>query len=213
MYNISNPIRFLFTFTILFLWLNSPAQIGLKVLQIRPAGEMKMTMKKTVTGEILWINDFEQKVRLRVGGSYASLKPRLDTFLITGIKENGAGTTVLPGYLVFHKYDVMSVSAGIDYGVKLNKEESFFIYPGIDLIAVGVNLSYDEEIETLHNTSYSGLSASGGIGFRIGTEYLFKEKVGVFLEATQNVFLLSINGNQSILSLRDLGLGIRYNFY
>jgi len=194
------------TFFLILVTHVSFSQIGVRGYQFRPTGELGFVMNKTFSGEILLLHDFEETWRGRFGLSFISLKPRLDTFPVIAIMYS-SGTTVLPGYQVFHKYNITLISAGVDYAVL--KKESFFLYPGIDLIAGGVSIDYDAYYETYKSESYSGGGLLAGFKFRAGAEYAFHDNAGIFLEANRSMYLVT---EQGFLSHNEYGLGFRYKF-
>ena len=133
--------KIIFVFFIL-VGLRSSAQVAFEMLQFRPTGQLGAIMKKAITGEILIMQDFDEDWRGRIGLSYVSLKPRLDTFPVTSVVISGStGTSVIPGYEVYHQYSMYVLSFGFDYN--LLKKDHFFLYPGMDLLIGGTNSSYD----------------------------------------------------------------------
>jgi len=184
--------------------LNSSAQVAVEVLQFRPTGQLGAIMKKTISGEVLIVQDFDDDWRARIGISYASLKPRLDTFPVTSVIISNT-TTVIPGYEVYHKYNMFFISAGMDYD--LLKGDHFFLYPGMDILIGGVNSVYDHVGYT--DGSTSGGDMFGGLKFRAGGEYEFKSKIRVFAELTRSIYLVQ---EQGLLNHNEIGLGIRFNF-
>ena len=185
------------------------AQIGVRLIQFRPAGQQGFAMNKTLTGEIMYIENFNEanSTRARLGICFAALKARLDTFPLTAVKESGNTTSILPGYEVFHKYNVYFLFAGVDYPVL--KHNSFYLFPGIDFLIGGIDMKYDLYYETFKEESFTGGNILVGFRLRAGAEYEIAEKAGVFLEVTRNMYFVE---DQGFLSHNDIGLGFRYNF-
>ena len=181
--------------------------VALKVIQFRPTGLTGAIMKKSISGELLYIQDFNEKWRGRVGFSYASLQPRLDTFPVYAVMDGNSGTTVLPGYEVYHQFNYYLLSFGVDF--KMLHRKKFSIYSGAEILMGGIDMEYDSYYETLLEESYSGGSTLAGCKFRLGTEYNLNEHAGIFFEACRNMYYLNKTG---FFSHNDIGLGFRYTF-
>lgn len=188
--------------------INSFSQIGARFFQFRPTGELGAVMKKTFSGEILLMHEFEDRWRTRFGFSYISLKPRMDTFPVVAIMYSGStGTSVLPGYQTFHKYNITLISGGVDFAIL--KKDPLFLYPGIDILAGGVHLEYDEYYETYKEGSFTGGELLAGFRFRAGAEYYVMKNAGIFMEISRNMYLIT---EQGFLSHTEIGIGFRYSF-
>src|SRR5205085_54224 len=125
---------------------NSQGQIAVKLIQFRPTGELGMTMSKAITGEIMYLSKFDNNWRMRGGLSYVSFKARMDSFPVYAIMEDANGTTVLPGYQVFHKCNMTYIFFGMDYAF-LDKEK-FYAYGGMDIMMGSMKQNYDLSYET-----------------------------------------------------------------
>jgi hypothetical protein len=192
----------IFGLLFLFVSLNSFAQIGLQLLQFRPTGEMGMVMKKGITGELLYMDNFDDRWRVRAGLSFISLRPRMDTFPSYAIEESN-GVTVLGGYQVFHKYSLTFLSVGVDYSI-IDKEP-FFFYPGVDLVVGGLDTKYDTSYPTFLDESYSGGEVLVGFRFRLGGEYAISKTFGVFAEITRSFYFINETG---FFSNNNIGIGL-----
>jgi len=102
---------------LLFAALGGFAQIGLRLVQFRPTGELGMIMEKNVSAELLYIDDFEDDVRFRISLGMFKLQPRMENFPITGTIYNGQGLRVTPGVQHFEKWDMYFFSGGMDWAV------------------------------------------------------------------------------------------------
>lgn len=207
-----NPINLsccILTFLLLILTsFNNQAQVAVKFLQIRPAGNLGMLFEKTYTGEIMYRHDFEKRFSPRVGITYADFSPRLDTFPLTLLKEEGAKQTVIPGFLVISTYNLYFLFAGLDYN--LVKKEHFFLYPGIDFLTGFSKLGFDQSYETISDGSYySDGGTFAGLRFRAGAKVKLLKYLGLFMEATKTIYYSDDLG----LSIHnDFGIGLHMDF-
>jgi hypothetical protein len=195
----------------LILFANSAfAQISLRVYNYRPTGEFGFVMKPTFSAEIGFIRPFEDDKRLRVRASVSFLvmKPRMESFPIYGILHDGTGDHVLPGTQSFQKYNIGQLFAGFD--VAFIQKEKFFAYGGLDLTIGGANVDYTDNIETFKNESYSGGGILAGFRVRLGAEYDFSDKIGMFIDAQRSIWLIS--DPAAFNWANDYGLGVKYNF-
>ena len=163
-------------------------------------------MNKKFTGEYMYLQDFDSKVRMRIGFTYLSLKPRLDTFPVVALVEDN-GFSVVPGQQVFHKYDLFLLIFGADYQVFNNN--SFSAYAGMNIMIGALDKQYELTYPTLTDESYSGSSKVGGVALRIGAEYMINEHLGAFIEGSRNFYLFE---NDGIFSANDIGIGVHYIF-
>jgi len=189
-----------------FIAIDSSAQIGFKLIQFRPVGELGMVMSKKITGELMYLQEFDEKTRMRFGLSFTSLKPRLDTFPVYAYKDDGQ-LSVLPGYEVYHKYNMIILFGGMDYA--FIDEENLFVYAGLDILIGGVDQQYDRAYETYVDESFSGGSKLAGGRLRIGGEYMFNENIGAFLELSRAMYYVE---DSQWLSNNDIGIGVHYVF-
>jgi len=191
------------------------SQVGVKVYQFRPLGELGFAMNKKLSSEILFLPEFNNKVRLRFGFSRVALKPRLTTFpTYTIISGDGVGDiisgtgniAILPGAKTYTKYNIFWISSGVDW--RLIDSEKIQVYSGADVLAGGLTENYELITEALSEVSYSGADILGGIRLRLGVEYLIN-KVGIFVEAEGSSYLINHRG---FFSNHALGFGLRHQF-
>jgi len=183
-------------------------QIGIKLFQFRPIGDLGAAMKKSYSGELMYIGDFENgNLRLRAGVSFIILKPRLDTFPVYTLKQDGNGITAYPGYEVYHKYNMYLFHMGFDY--KIITLGNFSFYPGLDFIVGGVDMDYNLSYETLSGENFSGGEILGGIRLRLGADYSISEKTGLFMEISRSMYKIAEQGG---FSHHEIGIGFRYKF-
>jgi hypothetical protein len=73
------------------------AQVGIKLTQFRPTGELGYIVERKFAPEFQFIQDFEDPTRMRFSFLYLDLQPRLDTFPSTGYISDSNEFRVLPG--------------------------------------------------------------------------------------------------------------------
>jgi hypothetical protein len=203
-------MRKLLLFLFLVTAFNCTAQIAVKVFQFRPTGEQGFAIERKFSAEIMYMNNFgdeDDKWRSRFGISYMALKPRLDTFPVFATMTDGSGSYVLPGYEVYHKYNMGYIFCGADY--KVFETGNFVFYPGLDVIAGAISRNYDSHYETLSDGSDNVGNIFGGLRIRAGVTYNLTDRAGVFLEAERAYYLADEMGG---LSHNDIGLGFLYSF-
>ena len=133
-----SPKRILIILAVLFLFVESTsAQIGLKMSMVSPNGDIGQYYNKGVSGDLFVVaKDDNGPWRERAGLFYTKLTSRLDTVPVyavqTGTLMGGSGTTVLPGYLVDHKFSMGYVYIDIGYRVLRVKKLSLYIGAGLD---------------------------------------------------------------------------------
>ena len=182
-------------------------QVGLKFTHFRPTGQMGAVLKPTIGAEVLskTFND-DSKFIVRYGLTVGKFQARMDTFPDYGV-ISGQGTTVTPGFTVIHKYNLLTLTMGLDYTIQLSDKLS--LYPGIDLGAIIIAMEYDSHTALISSEGYTG----GGTGilcrFRAGIEYKVIENLGVFAESQRNLAFLVETGG---MGYNDYGIGVRYNF-
>ena len=182
------------------------AQLAVKLSYIRPTGTMGATLKPTVGGELIYkpSKGDDKKSRsgfnLRIGLGFAKFTPRLDTFPTYGVLVSQA-TTVTPGYTVIHKYNITTLSMGVDYTIGLS--EKFYIYPGMDVGALFSSLQYESVTPLISDAGYSGGYAFLSTRLRFGAEYFVKDNLSLFTEATAQYEFFSGNRRPGLQRLRS----------
>ena len=196
------------TLFFIFIYFNFFSQVALKIINVRPTGELGMLMKPTITGELFY-KDFDNESDFipRFGLGFIKFATRLDTFLVQGLIVSQS-TTVSPGYMTYQKYNLIYLYGGVDYKIKLSKALS--LYPGIDVNLGGTVVEYQSQYPTISSEGYSGGSVYVGIRLRAGAEYeIKKEKAAIFIEATRNMNLIP---REAFFAYNDYGIGFRYKF-
>jgi len=191
---------------VLCLSLQTSAQIGVKLIQFRPVDEFGMVMSKQFSGELMYQSEFDDSRRFRFGLGYVPFSPRLDTFPVVAY-EDGNGLKVLPGYEVFHKYNMMYLFGGMDYAFWEN--DSWFAYGGLDLIGGGIDKDYDLYYATLSDEHNSGGEKLAGGRLRVGGQYMLSEHAGINLEFARAYYWLEEDG---WFSHNEIGIGFQYIF-
>lgn len=189
--------------------LPSMAQIGLKLTQFRPTGDLGYVVERRWTPEFQYIQDFEDVTRMRFSFLYLNLQPRLDTFPTTGLISDGNGFRVLPGWQTFSKINMFLITGGIDWAVVELFDYDLALYPGLDIIFGGVNMEYESFTPQLVSSGFSGGFKIGGLRLRFGAEYAFNDHFGANLEWSTATYYQEEGGRYTF---NDLGLGVRYQF-
>jgi hypothetical protein len=126
----------------------SHAQIGARISQLTPYGDIGEYFKKGTALEIYYVAT-ENRLRERFGILYSHLAPRLDTFPIYGVKYDAGSntTTILPGILVNRMLDFYCINADFDY--KVIQVKSFSLYLGAGIIGGKTHTEYVRTINTV----------------------------------------------------------------
>ena len=187
-------------------------QIGVRVFNYRPTGEFGFAMKPLVSLEIGYQPRFSKRStkRWRTGFSllYLNMKPRLEVFPVYGVRYDGNGTTVLPGYQSFQKYAIFQLTGGSDFAF-IHKDK-YNVYAGADLVIGAANVEYTNVIIGWKDESYQGGGILAGFRFRLGVDYNITDHIGVFVNANRQGFLVTEPG--ALNGANDFGLGMRYSF-
>lgn len=185
------------------------AQVGLRLTQFRPTGELGYVVERKFAPEIQFIQDFEDPTRMRFSFLYLNLQPRLDTFPSTGYISDSNGFRVLPGWQTFSNIDLILFSGGLDFAVLELFDYQLALYPGMDIIFGGINMVYESYTPELVSEGFSGGFMIGGLRLRFGAEWAFGDHFGVNLEWSTATYLQEETGR---FTFNDLGLGVRYQF-
>jgi hypothetical protein len=185
------------------------AQIGIKLTQFRPTGDLGYVVERKWMPELQYIQDFEEKTRMRASFLYLNLQPRLDTFPTTGLISDSNGFRVLPGWQTFSKINMYFITGGLDYAVVELFDYDLAIYPGLDIIFGGVNMEYESYTPDISSSGFSGGFMIGGLRLRLGAEWAFNDHFGANLEWSTATYYQEEGGRYTF---NDLGLGVRYQF-
>jgi hypothetical protein len=182
----------------------SYGQIAAKVIQFRPSGDFGALMKRTFTGEIMYMTQFDPYLRVRAGLGFVPLQTRVDTLKYVTVRD---GNYLIPSYITYRKYNMFVGFFGLDVSVLDN--EHFNPYLGFDILAGTVVVDYDKRIPTLLEESAAVSYMLVGFRPRIGFEYTFYEHYGIFLEVSRGMYLIT---EQGLYANNDIGLGFHYTF-
>jgi len=203
-------MRFIITL-LLFLTLSITVvlgQVAVRGLMFNPSGDQGQYFKKKFTAEIMYMDqEFDERFRTRMGIGWVNLKSRLDTFPAYGLKITDTETTLLPGYQIYNKYNIMYLFAGMDWSFVM--KEKFITYLGMDVL--GGQLVSDEiyNIETFISEESSGGYILGGLRFRLGGMYKISDLIYIFAETNVAGYII---GEHSKQSHYDYGAGIFIDF-
>ncbi|MGV9013425.1 MAG: hypothetical protein ACOH13_12600 [Flavobacteriales bacterium] len=184
------------------------AQLGVRLVQLRPTGDMGFTMEKKISAEVLFMDEFDGNFRFRASLGYFSLKPRLATFPNISYVYSDGNTTVYPGYTTYSKWNMIFLSAGEDWSPVELVDEKLRPYVGMDVL-IGIIGTQYRTTSVFTDTEFDGGYKLGGLRFRIGAEYAFTDQAGVFIETSRAYYLVE---QLSVLDHNDIGLGFRYIF-
>ncbi len=182
-------------------------QIALKGLYFMPRGDLGAVFKKKISAEIMYMSEFDGHWHVRAGIGYLNLKPRLDTFPVTGIISDGSGTHVVPGYEVYHKYSIGYLFVGGDF--RFVEDVKLSPYIGLDLLIGATNEEKDSYYPLIESRTDRVGQVLGGIRLRVGTEYAFTEHLSAFIDLSSAGYLVTENG---AFGHFEAGLGVHYIF-
>jgi hypothetical protein len=205
----SSPKGVLLILFVTLAGLPAMAQIGIKLMQFRPTGDLGYVVERKWTPEFQYIQDFEDRTRMRASFLYMNLQPRLDTFPTTGLISDSQGFRVLPGWQTFSKINMYLITGGLDYAVVELFDYDLALYPGLDIIFGGIGMEYETYTPDISSGSFSGGFAIGGLRLRLGAEYAFNDHFGANLEWSTATYYQEEGGRYTF---NDLGLGVRYQF-
>jgi hypothetical protein len=182
--------------------------LAVKITRFSPSGKFGAIMDKTFSAELSYMNSFENRIRFRLGASFASLTPRLDTFPICEeYITYGYVDSILSGYQVYNKYDLLMFSFGLDCSVL--ELEPFYLYSGIDFIIGLADIDSKKVINNSVVDSYLFPYFLAGTKLRAGAEFIIKERLAIFSEISQSFYF---QFPTEFYSFNEVGLGIRFIF-
>src|SRR5688572_23627886 len=88
--------------------------LGVRLFQFGPNGDLGYLLKNTVGAEVMMIDPFEDRWRMRFAFGFANPKPRMDTFPVYMVEN---GSTIHPGTLVLEKFWFWFFSGGADFNL------------------------------------------------------------------------------------------------
>jgi hypothetical protein len=187
-------------------------QLEIRPFHFRPAGEFGFVMKPTSFVEVGWRDRFDndeyERFRFGISATYFQMKPRLEVFPTVVIRQDGNGTTVLPGAQVFEKFNLGLLSLGSDFA--FIHQEKLHAYLGADLTIGAIAVDYTSNTPGYQDESYSGGGYLGGGRLRLGLEYDLNDLLSVFTNVQKTGFLLSEPAG--LYGATDYGIGLRITF-
>ena len=170
---------------LLFAGTDCRAQIGVKLSQLSPYGDIGEYFNKAPSIEVYGVAK-EDKWKERFGILYSHLTPRTDTVHIYAVQTDPAGNTqlVLPGYLVNHTLTYTYVTGDLSY--RFVKLKGFSLYGGAGIVAGKSHTEYDKAIETVI-TEHDNIDVLIA-GFKLCTniEYQLSPHLHVYADYTYN---------------------------
>lgn len=186
------------------------AQLGLRLVQMRPTGKLGFVMEKKISGELMFIDDFEDDWRVRFSLGFFHLEPRMKVFPITGFISDSDGSRYVAGTESYSKWNMTWITGGMDRSIVRFRDETLVIYAGADGMFGGVNTAYERSTPGISSESFSGGYVYVGVRGRIGVDQSFGDQFGVFLETSRAYYVMQEIGG---LNHNDIGFGVRYTFY
>ena len=197
----------LLTFLILLLLYSNSANaaIGLRFAQARPYGDLKFIFKNAPSIELFYVHTSQSdRWRGRVGGGYAKLSAKLDTFSTYSV-ENGNPTRLLPGYYRYTRFDMAYLF--MDYSYTVVKMKDFGLHVGFGLTVGLYQRDFERSVTGLIHETASLQDGMGGFRSMIGVDYKLGKHMVLFAEAMNNA-LVSTTWDK--IGHNTLGIGIIY---
>ncbi len=188
---------------------SSWAQLGVKVVNFRPTGELGEVMERTYSAQLMYIDGFDETMRSRFFVTYYKLKPRLDQFPISGYEYRDGKWTMFPGVQVWEKYNMFFFGGGLDWGLLRLMDDKLTIYPDFEIFGGGVNQAYISDTPGLGSTDFAGGYMLAGIGLRAGADLAFSDAVAAFAEWTTSTYFVAESGRSTY---NEIGIGARFTF-
>lgn len=184
------------------------AQVGVKISQMRPKGDIGEYFKKNVAYDIYYyIRTLNDHLRSRVGIMYTQSTSRLDTFHVYAIKGSGSSALILPGYEVYHKLRITGLY--IDEDLRIIRRYGFTIFAGLGLMVGKAHMEYDQGYEGMGMASNAKVDNTlFGLRFNASLNYKINNHFEVFAAATHNA--LTVTDWSASYANTCYGLGLNY---
>jgi hypothetical protein len=188
---------------------NSWAQLGLKVVNLRPTGQFGQVMERTYSAQVMYIDDFEETMRARFFLAYYKLKPRLEQFPVTGYEYRDGIWTVFPGVEIWDKYNLLFLGGGLDWGLLTLLDDKLTLYPGFEIFGGTVSEKYTSDVPGISTKDFTGGHVLAGVGLRAGADYVLTDGLAMFAEYTTSTYFVAETGR---FTYNDIGIGARFTF-
>lgn len=184
------------------------AQVGVKISQMRPKGDIGEYFKKNISYDIYYyIGTLNDHLRSRVGVMYAQSTSRLDTFNVYAVKGSGSSALILPGYEVYHKLGIMGLY--IDEDLRIIRRRGVTIFAGLGLMVGKAHMEYDQGYESIITVSNAKVDNTiFGLRFNASVNYKISNHFEVFAAATHNA--LTVTDWSASYANTCYGLGLNY---
>lgn len=181
-------IRIIATLLLMAACLKTSASVGLKLAHFDPRGDMGQYFKNSLSYEAYFSKDYgDSPLRGRIGLFYANMKPRLDSFPVYDVRidYSTSTNTVMPGYLVYHRYRIFGMY--IDQSVRVFKTKNFSAYAGIGLAVGHLEEVYDYGIESsIISNGADHTYKIGGLRTCAQAAYMLTENIQLCAELMHN---------------------------
>ena len=189
----------------------SKGQIGVRIYDYRPTGDLGSQIKPLINVEFGYIPFFESRVRPVIMFTFMNCKPRLDVFPVTGATNNSAGDfTVYPGTMSYTKFQQFQIHGGIDFA--FIKRKKFSMFMGANLLFGLMYVQYNDQIPGVIDEVRSEDGGEFGFQARLGAQYNITKHIGIFASANRDFFLLHGASLSGLLWANDYGIGVIYSF-
>jgi len=177
---IKSPVLLLF---ICFAVLHSSAQIGFKVSELSPYGDIGQYFNKGAAIDVYAVLK-EGPWKERFGIFYSHLKPRIDTFPVYAVQSIGSQQTVIPGFLANHTLTFAYITGDLSH--RIVQFKGFSLYGGAGIIAGKSHTEYDE-VYTSVSSDHSNIDVLIA-GFKLcgSLDYKISDHLHVYGEYTYN---------------------------
>jgi|GEM_PF-3431595 len=183
------------------------AGVGLRLAQARPYGNLKFVFKNAPSLELFFVHTNQNdRLRGRIGGGYANFATKLDTFSTYDV-DYGYPTTLLPGYFLYTRFDLMYVF--MDYSYTIVRVKDFGLNVGLGLTVGLYQQDYERSVTGLVHETASIQDEMGGFRSKIGVDYKLGSHAVLFAEAMNNA--IASTSWQSF-GHNTIGVGLIYFF-
>jgi hypothetical protein len=185
------------------------AQLGVKLTQLRPTGVLGEVMERDWSAQLMYIDDFEDAIRLRFFFTWHRMEPRLAAIPIASYLYEDGVWTVFPGEQSYSKYDLYFLGAGADFAVLRLANEKLTLYPGFEAFFGTLSEAYRIRVATIKDEDFEGGQVLLGGGIRAGADYAWSKRLATFAEWGTNTYWVTETGR---FTFNEIALGVRISF-
>jgi|GEM_PF-1584589 len=191
--------------------LQAKAQIGVKVMQMQPRGDIGYVYKNGIAYEVYYAIDYyKHRMRSKVGFFHSGNQPITDTFRTVSTEGSGANMLVKPGIIMYEKLNMNGIF--IDHSVKIVKVRQFALHAGIGLTGLFTKYKFRDGIEGSYISATYGEIGQFAVGVR--------GNIILSYQAGENLLISAEAGHSAVIaddwttsfSHHTLGIGVAYYF-